>query len=75
MNPSPSISYELAQSRITDLRRQARRESAARTALAHTTQAPTQPPTQQAAQPPAQESAQPRKPRVTRRLRLHLRDA
>ena len=34
MNPSTAISYELAQARSTDLRRQARRESLARTALA-----------------------------------------
>jgi hypothetical protein len=30
MHPSPAISYELAQARITDLRHQARRESLAR---------------------------------------------
>jgi hypothetical protein len=54
MNPSPIISYELAQSRITDLRHQARRESVARAALART----------------KQQSAQPRKPHLRLRLRL-----
>jgi hypothetical protein len=60
MNPSPAISYELAQSRTTDLRHQARRESLARAALARTTQ-PGQP-------------RQPRVPSRLR-LRLHLRHA
>jgi hypothetical protein len=34
MNPSPSVSYDLAQARIADLRHQARREGFAR-AVAH----------------------------------------
>jgi hypothetical protein len=63
MNPSPIISYELAQSRITDLRHQARRESLAHAALARTTQ-PVQP-----------RKPQPRKLRVPSRLRLRLRGA
>jgi hypothetical protein len=32
MYPHPAVSYDLAQARIADLRRQARRESLARTA-------------------------------------------
>ena len=37
MNPNPTVSYNLAQARIADLRHQARRESLAR-AAAHSTQ-------------------------------------
>ena len=37
MNPYPSVSYDLAQARIADLRDQARRASLAR-AAAHSTQ-------------------------------------
>jgi hypothetical protein len=65
MNPSPAISYELARSRIADLRHQARRESLAqaalaqRAALAHGARTP--------------QTAQPRKPPVPSRLRLRLR--
>ena len=39
MYPSTAISYELAQSKIADLRRQARRASAARNAQASAAQA------------------------------------
>ena len=37
MNPNPTVSYDLAQARIADLRHQARREGLAR-AAAHSTQ-------------------------------------
>jgi hypothetical protein len=43
MNTSPAISYELAQARITDLRHQARRASAARAAQSRSAQAEPQP--------------------------------
>jgi hypothetical protein len=57
MNPSPTISYELAQSRITDLRHQARRESLARTARSQGTQ----------------DEPQPHAPRIPRHLHLRHR--
>ena len=40
MNPNPSVSYDLAQARIADLRHQARREGLARAAARSTPAGP-----------------------------------